>query len=88
MPATLVYGAISTHEAYTLEMLATVFNRDREWVRETFVRPTVHDSGKRLLGADGRPVPGVYHFRQGGNTIIPGQCLLNWLMEHGEQTTD
>lgn len=79
-------GVVSATEAYTLDELALIFNRDRDWVRYTFIRPTDHRTKQRLIDeATGRPVPGVFHFRQGGQYSVPGQALINWMMEHGEQ---
>lgn len=88
MTATASYGTVSAHEAYTLDQLAAIFNRDRDWVRNTFIRPIDHHSKKRLLDAEGQPIPGVFHFRQGGNYIISGQSLLAWIMEHGDRVIE
>lgn len=86
--ATSTYGVISSTELYTLDQLAQIFDKGRDWVYDTFIRPVDPQTKKRLSDEDGRPVPGVFHFRKGSSYFIPGQSLLAWIIEHGDRNIE
>jgi hypothetical protein len=81
-------GAFSDSEFYSLEAIAAKLNRDRDWVRNTFIRPVDHNSKKRLLDENGVPVAGVRHFRHGAEYLISGRILHEWIIEHSEVHKD
>jgi hypothetical protein len=85
--ATNYYGTIRADEAYTAEQLALMFNKSRQWVLDTYVRP-VDANDKRKTDRDGNPIPGVHCHKQGGTIIILGQSLLGWIAENGTRAVD
>ena len=81
-------SCFSSEEAYTLEQIGARLNRPREWVYNTFIRPVDHRTKRRLLNADGRPIPGVFHFKMGASCVVPGKTLIAWIMEQGGRMED
>lgn len=86
MAAATEFGAISADEAYCVEALTRIFNVDKEWVRDSFIRPINRNTKKRLTDPEtGNPLPGVRHVRLGNKTIVTGRDLINWIAEYGAQ---
>lgn len=89
MPNFSEFGDISALEAYSLDKLGAIFNHDKDWARDTFVRPIDRKTKVRKLDQrTGKPLPGVRHFRAGWEIIITGAALIRWLEEHGDQIED
>jgi hypothetical protein len=89
MTATSNYGEISAFSAYSLDRIGAIFNHDREWAKDTFIRPIDRNTKQRRIDKKtGEPLCGVAHFKVGWETIVTGEALLRWLSEHGDNVSD
>lgn len=76
-------GIIRDDELYCIEQLTIIFNRPRNWVRDTFIRPVDPATRKRKRDKKGDLVPGVFHFKAGSFFAIPGSAIKAFVMENG-----
>ena len=88
MAQTAIFGEFSATEVYTLDQVAAKLNRPRKWTYDTLIRPVDPITRKRLVDADGIPIPGIFHYKRGSLYLIPGQTMIAWIMEHGERIED